>query len=54
MSQDEDNAHFTLWCMMKSPLLAGNDLRKMTPKTIAILTHPEIIALNLAKPYSTS
>lgn len=46
MSQDEDKAHFTLWCMMNSPLLAGNDLRKMTPETIAILTHPEIVALN--------
>ena len=46
MSQDEDRTHFTMWCMMNSPLLAGNDLRKMTPETIAILTHPEIIALN--------
>ena len=48
MSQDEDRMHFTMWCMMNSPLLAGNDLRKMTPQTIAILTHPEIIALNQA------
>ncbi len=36
----------TMWCMMNSPLLAGNDLRSMTPATVAILTHPEIIALN--------
>lgn len=46
MSPEEDKTHFTLWCMMNSPLLAGNDLRKMTPATIAILTNPEIIALN--------
>jgi hypothetical protein len=46
MTEDEDRAHFTLWCMMNSPLLAGNDLRVMTPATLAILTHPEIIALN--------
>lgn len=46
MSADEDRTHFTLWCMMNSPLLAGNDLRKMTPETLAILTQPEIIALN--------
>ena len=46
MTRDEDRTHFTLWCMMNSPLLAGNDLRTMTPETIAILTHPEIIALN--------
>lgn len=46
MTQDEDRTHFTLWCMMNSPLLAGNDLRKMTPETLAILTQPEIIALD--------
>jgi hypothetical protein len=46
MTDDEDRAHFTLWCMLNSPLLAGNDLRAMTPATVAILTNPEIIALN--------
>jgi alpha-galactosidase len=46
MSQDEDRTHFTLWCMMNSPLLAGNDLREMSKETLAILTHPEIISLN--------
>ncbi len=46
MSQDEDRTHFTLWCMMNSPLLAGNDLRDMSKETLAILTQPEIIALN--------
>lgn len=46
MTETEDRTHFTMWCMMNSPLLAGNDLRAMTPETIAILTHPELIALN--------
>ena len=46
MSETEDRTHFTMWCMMNSPLLAGNDLRSMTPATLAILTQPEIIALN--------
>ena len=46
MSETEDRTHFTLWCMMNTPLLAGNDLRTMRPATLAILTHPEIIALN--------
>jgi alpha-galactosidase len=46
MSETEDRTHFTMWCMMNSPLLAGNDLRSMTPATLAILTHPELIALN--------
>lgn len=46
MTETEDRTHFTLWCMMNSPLLAGNDLRSMSPATLAILTHPELIALN--------
>lgn len=46
MTETEDRTHFTMWCIMNSPLLAGNDLRSMTPATLAILTHPELIALN--------
>ncbi len=46
MSLDEDRTHFTMWCMLNSPLLAGNDLRHMSRETIDILTNTEIIALN--------
>ena len=46
MTYDEDKSHFSMWCMLNSPLLAGNDLRKMTPQTIEILTNKELIALN--------
>ena len=46
MSYDEDKTHFTMWCMMNSPLLAGNDLRSMSKQTIEILTNKKIIALN--------
>ncbi len=46
MTYEEDKTHFSMWCMMSSPLLAGNDLRYMTDETIAILTNKEIIALN--------
>lgn len=46
MSYEEDKTHFTMWCMLNSPLLAGNDLRYMSAETIAILTNKEIIALN--------
>ena len=27
LTLDENKAHFTLWCMMASPLILGNDLR---------------------------
>ncbi len=46
MSYEEDKTHFTMWCIMNSPLLAGNDLRNMSKVTIEILTNEEIIALN--------
>src|SRR6478609_9609602 len=46
MSYEEDKTHFSMWCMLNSPLLAGNDLRDMTKQTIEILTNKEIIALN--------
>ncbi|AQT68970.1 Alpha-galactosidase A precursor [Anaerohalosphaera lusitana] len=46
MSYEEDKAHFSMWCMMASPLLAGNDLRSMTEETVEILTNAEMIAIN--------
>ena len=42
----EDRAHFTMWAMLAAPLVAGNDIRTMTPETKAILTNKEVIAIN--------
>jgi len=46
MNDDEYRTHLSLWCLLAAPLLAGNDLAKMTPKTLAILTNPEVIAVD--------
>jgi len=46
MKYNEDKAHFSLWCMLAAPLMAGNDLRKMSEDTRAILTNKDIIALD--------
>jgi|SRR6185503_7747386 len=46
MKYNEDKAHFSLWCMLAAPLMAGNDLRKMSEQTTSILTNKEIIALD--------
>lgn len=46
MSYEEDKTHFSMWCMLNSPLLAGNDLRSMSKQTIEILTNKELIAIN--------
>ncbi|HOZ84271.1 MAG TPA: glycoside hydrolase family 27 protein [Niabella sp.] len=51
MSYDEDKTHYSMWCMMNSPLLAGNDLRNMSQQTLEILTNKEVIALNQDKAF---
>lgn len=46
MTDNEDRAHFTLWCMMAAPLILGNDVRDMTDATKQILTNKEVIAVD--------
>lgn len=46
MSYEEDKAHFTMWAMMHSPLLLGNDLTTMFDEILEIVTSQDIIALN--------
>ena len=41
-----DRAHFSLWCILAAPLMAGNDLRTMSEETRSVLTAPELIAVN--------
>jgi alpha-galactosidase len=46
MSLAESRAHFSLWCMLAAPLIAGNDVRNMTPEIAAILTDKAVIAID--------
>lgn len=46
LSPDEELSHFALWAMVAAPLIAGNDLTKMPERVRAILTAPEIIAVD--------
>ncbi len=46
MSATEYRAHFSFWCLLAAPLIAGNDLRNMTPETKEILTNKEVIAVD--------
>ncbi|MCB9256854.1 MAG: glycoside hydrolase family 27 protein [Chitinophagales bacterium] len=46
LTEDENMAHFALWCMMAAPLMAGNDLRNMEERTLEILSHKELIQIN--------
>lgn len=42
----EQRSHFTMWCLIKSPLLLGNDLRSVSQEVIDIISNQEVIALN--------
>lgn len=46
MTTEEYRTHFSLWCILAAPLIAGNDLGNMSPETKGILTNTEIIALD--------
>src|SRR5258705_2025508 len=46
MTEAEYRAHFSLWAILAAPLMAGNDVRVMSDATRAILTAPEVIAVD--------
>ena len=46
MSPDEYKTHFSLWAILAAPLLAGNDVRTLTPETREILLNKEVIAVD--------
>jgi alpha-galactosidase len=46
MTTTEYRSHFSFWCLLASPLIAGNDLRSMTAEIKEILTNKEVIAVN--------
>ncbi len=55
LTDNENKAHFSLWCMMASPLILGNDLRKFvkedgTPAyddpVYKVITNKEMIAID--------
>jgi alpha-galactosidase len=46
MTVSEDRAHFSMWCMLAAPLIAGNDPRSMNQATREILTNKEAIAVD--------
>lgn len=55
LTYEENKSHFTLWCMMASPLILGNDIRKFIKsdgtvdsenEVYKILTNKELIAVD--------
>ena len=46
MTTTEYRAHFSLWCLLAAPLMAGNDLKSMPAEIKEILTNKEVIAVD--------
>lgn len=42
----ESRAHFSLWCMLAAPLMAGNDVRSMSPEIRDLMTNRDVIAID--------
>lgn len=49
MSFIEDRAHFSMWCLMASPLMLGCDLRSMSEETQSIILNKDVIAIDQDK-----
>jgi len=46
MTYTEYVSHFSLWCLVKSPLLIGCDVRDIDADTLQILTNKEVIEIS--------
>jgi alpha-galactosidase len=46
MTTTEYTAHFSLWALLASPLLLGNDLRSVSATTLSIIRNTDVIAVN--------
>ena len=48
MSFTEQTANFALWAVLSSPLILSHDIASSSPRCLALLTNPEVIAVNQA------
>jgi len=46
MSFDEYVTHFSMWAILKSPLILGNDVTNMSNDTLTIITNDAVIGVN--------
>lgn len=46
LTENEDRAHFTMWCMMAAPLILGHDVRDMSEATRRIIMNRDMIAID--------
>ncbi|MGH7952890.1 MAG: alpha-galactosidase, partial [Limisphaerales bacterium] len=46
LTPDEEYTHMTLWCLLASPLLLGNDLTAMDAFTLNLLENDDVLAVD--------
>jgi len=46
MNLTEYKSHFSFWCLLAAPLIAGNDLKNMPPEIKDVLTNKEVLAVD--------
>jgi alpha-galactosidase len=46
MTAIEDRTQFTMWAMLAAPLVIGSDVRALSDDAVAMLTNPEVIAVD--------
>ena len=46
LTQSEDRAHLTMWCMLSAPLILGNDIRTVSDQTLDIILNRRVIAID--------
>ncbi|CAA2971316.1 alpha-galactosidase [Olea europaea subsp. europaea] len=49
MTTEEYRSHFSIWALMKAPLLIGCDIRSMDKVTVELLSNQEVVAVNQDK-----
>ena len=46
MTDEEEVTHFTMWAILKSPLIIGTNVPHMSPQALSIYSNPAVIAIN--------
>jgi len=46
LSYDQQKTQMAIWCIIAAPLLMSNDLRSIDKLSLAIMTNPEVVAVN--------
>ncbi len=42
----ESRAHFSMWCLLAAPLMAGADVRHVSPEILAVMTDKDALAID--------